>query len=516
MIDLQLIQRQLLQIRKRRIADTEIVQRKDYATGLERMHLCNDVLHIVHQHALGQFQLEPVRVRARSTDDVQYLGHEIGLAELLRTDIDCDCQVGHVRPHGPQRQLIARGFQHPVAQRQDHSGLLSEVDEIGGRHNTALGMLPAHERFGAHDPATVEHLRLVMQQELIALYSLSQARLERGPFHYHGLHGRIEETQRVAPQFLRLVHGEVGLLQQLVDGRLIAPEHSGADAGSTAVIDVVKLIRLAENIEDYFAHAFCLAGRFLPGFVEASEHHHELVAAYSRHRIAVAYARSQTPRHLLQQQITLVVTQGVVERLEVIQVDEHKCTALTATRADRNGLRQAIQQQRAIRQTRQGIEEGELLDAFLRDLAFGDVVMRAHIVADNATFARHRRDRQPFRIDLAILATPPDLALPATHTVDRFPHLTEKSFIVMMRAQQSRRLAYRLFSRVSGALGERRIDSQDGVVGIGDHHGFERIESNRRNPQFGLDLLAVGDVAPARPENREYAFGIRDRNPGNG
>src|SRR5476651_1818421 len=307
------------------------------------------------------------------------------------------------------------------------------MDEIGGRNNTALWMLPAYECFGAHDPVAVEHLRLVMQQELVALYGLSQARLERGPFHYHGLHGRVEETQRVAPQFLRLVHGEVGLLQQLVDGRLIAPEHSGADARGTAVIDVVELVRLAENIEDYFAHAFGLAGRFLPGFVEASEHHHELVTADSRHRIAVSHARGQTLRHLLQQQVALVVAQGVVERLEVIQVDEQQCTARTASRADRNGLRQTIQQQRAIRQTRQGIEEGELLDAFLRDLAFGNVVMRAYIMADDSAFACHRRDRQPFRIDLAILATPPDLALPAAHAVDRFPHLAEESVVVMVR-----------------------------------------------------------------------------------
>src|SRR5471032_902831 len=516
MIDLQLIQRQLLQIRKRRIADTEIVQRKDYATGLERMHLCNDVLHIVHQHALGQFQLEPVRVRARSTDDVQYLGHEIGLAELLRTDIDCDCQVAHVRPRGPQRQLDTRGFQHPVTQRQDHPGLFSEVNEIGWRHHTALGMLPTHERFGADNPVAVEHLRLVMQQELIALYGLSQTRLELCPFHYHGLHVRIEETQRVAPHFLRLVHGEVRLLQEFVDGSLIAPEHSRANAGRTAVIDVVKLVRLAKDIKDYFAHAFCLAGRFLPGFMETSEHHHKLVAPDPRYGIAGTYAGSQALRHLLQQQVALVVAQRVVQRLEVIQVDKQQRTARTTSRAYRNSLRQAIQQQRAVGQARQGVEEGEFLDALFRDLAFGDVVMRAYIVTDASAFACHRRNRQPFRIDLAILATSPDLALPAAHAVNRFPHLAEKRFVVVMRTQQPRCLANCLFSRVTGALGERRIDPQDGVAGVGDHHGFKRIEGDRRNPQFGLDLLTVGDVATASPEAREYAFGAGDRHPGNG
>ena len=124
-------------------------------------------------------------------------------------------------------------------------------------------MLPAHEGLGSNNPFAIEHLRLVMQHELIALYGLAQTRLERCPFHYHGLHGRVEETQRVTPQFLRLVHGEVRLLQKLVDRCLVAPEHGCTNAGRTAVIDIIKLVRLAQDIKDDFAHALCLAGRFL-------------------------------------------------------------------------------------------------------------------------------------------------------------------------------------------------------------------------------------------------------------
>jgi len=54
------------------------------------------------------------------------------------------------------------------------------------------------------------------------------------------------------------------------------------------------------------------------------------------------------------------------------------------------------------------------------------------------------------------------------------------------------------------------------LFGVCDHHGFERIEGDRGNPQFGLDLLAVGNVRPLVRKPVKNAFGVGDRNPGNG
>ncbi len=185
-------------------------------------------------------------------------------------------------------------------------------------------------------------------------------------------------------------------------------------------------------------------------------------------------------------------------------------------RARRDGLLQAVEQQRAVRQARERIEKGQFPDPLFRDLAFGDVVMRDDIMADDAVVAAHRRDREPLRIDLAVLAAVPDLALPSAVAMDRLPHLAEERFVVSAGAQHARRLADDFRGRVAGALGKGRIDAQDRVARVGHHHRFERIERDRRDAQFGFELLALGDVAPARAKAGERALRIADRHPRDG
>ena len=48
-----------------------------------------------------------------------------------------------------RRQASAR----PTAERHDEAGLLGDRDEAAGRHQAALGVLPAHQRLDAHDRA---------------------------------------------------------------------------------------------------------------------------------------------------------------------------------------------------------------------------------------------------------------------------------------------------------------------------------------------------------------------------
>ena len=49
------------------------------------------------------------------------------------------------------------------------------------------------------------------------------------------LHLRIEEAQGIAAELLGLIHGDVGLFQQLIDRLLVAVEQSDADAGCAVV-----------------------------------------------------------------------------------------------------------------------------------------------------------------------------------------------------------------------------------------------------------------------------------------
>ena len=160
----------------------------------------------------------------------QHLVDEVRLVELAGADIHRQREMGRLRPGGPGRQLGAGGFQHPVAQGQDQAGFLGQGNELGGRHQAALGMLPAQQRLGAGQAAIAVHLGLVVKDELLFLHRLAQVGLQGGAVGDHGLHLRIEEAQGVAAGRLGLVHGQIGLFQQFVDGCLVIAEQGDADA----------------------------------------------------------------------------------------------------------------------------------------------------------------------------------------------------------------------------------------------------------------------------------------------
>src|ERR1700748_2601155 len=101
-------------------------------------------------------------------------------------------------------------------------------------------------------------------------------------------------------------------------------ENGSAHAGGAAVFDVVELVRIAQHGEDLRAHGLGLARGLFPAFIQASQHNHEFVAAYPGDRVALPDARGETLRDVLQQQVALVVAQGVVESLEKVPVNKTK------------------------------------------------------------------------------------------------------------------------------------------------------------------------------------------------
>jgi hypothetical protein len=64
---------------------------------------------------------------------------------LLRRDVHGHAQTAVARAT-PLRALRARGAQDPVADRQDQARLLRDLEEVGGREQTELGVLPAQQR----------------------------------------------------------------------------------------------------------------------------------------------------------------------------------------------------------------------------------------------------------------------------------------------------------------------------------------------------------------------------------
>ncbi len=76
---------------------------------------------------------------------------------------------------------------------------------------------------------------------------------------------------------------------------------------------------------------------------------------------------------MLQQQIAHVVTEGVVEGFEVVQIDQEHRAGLPLLLARDQDLLQLVLQEASVGQACEGVEERQLLDARLGSLVLGDI-----------------------------------------------------------------------------------------------------------------------------------------------
>ena len=130
----------------------------------------------------------------------------------------------------PRHQLGTRGFEHPLAQRQDQARLLCHRNELAWRYQPALGVVPTQQRFHPGDVALVVHHLLVIQHELVAQKALAQVSLQGCACRGSGLHLGVKKAQGIAASRLGLIHGQIRTLEQLVHrvGVLVKQGHTNA------------------------------------------------------------------------------------------------------------------------------------------------------------------------------------------------------------------------------------------------------------------------------------------------
>ena len=127
------------------------------------------------------------------------------------------------------------------------------------------------------------------------------------------------------------VHGDVGLPQQRLDVGPVIGEHRDADAD----VDVEQRVVDDERLGDRHAHATGhLDGREV--VVQTREHHGELVAAETGHRVAGPHGAADAAGRDGEQLVARGVAQGVVDLLEAVEVEQQDADpGVVAPRASR-------------------------------------------------------------------------------------------------------------------------------------------------------------------------------------
>jgi len=163
--------------------------------------------------------------------------------------------------------------------------------------------------------------------ELAALDGCCELGLQGHLFDDGLVHGGVEVAVAVLAFALGDVHGDVGLLQQLLGRRARRGGDADPDAGVGKQLPALDQQRLAEAVADAFGQ---LGG--LPGVGQGLGEHGELVPAQPRHGVGGADQGGQPDRDRLQQPVADPVAGGVVDLLEVVQVHQQHPDAAAAAR----------------------------------------------------------------------------------------------------------------------------------------------------------------------------------------
>ena len=365
------VDRKAAEIAQRGVAGSEVVHRHAQAERAQFLELDDRDLGVLDQHRLGDLEHQQARIQARLLQGIAYVGDHIAVLELPDGQVDADVER---RIAGPQalygHRLHACLAQHPAADRDDQPGLLGERDEVSGGDQAALGVVPAQQRLHPGDVAVGQpHDRLVVQLELATVQAALEigAQLQAGED--TGVHLGLEQPVAALAVTLGDVHRGVRVADQLVSAdRRGAGHDRDADAAAHHQLLARDHQRLAQVLEHAFGDLRCDVGA-----LQILQQHHKLVAAEARRRVAGADAVGQALGHVDQRRVAGAMTEAVVDRLEVVDVEEHHPEpALLAPRAaDR--VTHPLHEQRPVGEIGDGIVEGLVGELLLEGLALADV-----------------------------------------------------------------------------------------------------------------------------------------------
>ena len=163
-------------------------------------------------------------------------------------------------------------------------------------------------------------------------------------------------------------HRRVGVLQQGCRVSPILRKNSHADRTGHMLVGTIDDKGRAQRIKHLLRDASAT-----PLALKLVEQHNEFVSALPRNGIARAYRLAETSRHLAKQLIAGVVTQGVVDVLEVIDINKHDGKLVARSLSSDDGLRNPVLHQRAVWQAGQRVMKRQMLNVLLNHQTFTDI-----------------------------------------------------------------------------------------------------------------------------------------------
>ena len=219
----------------------------------------------------------------------------------------------------PLRKLARGALEREQAEIDDHANFFGDPDELRRRQPAHFGMIPAHQRLEARHGAVLEpDDGLVQQHDLVALERVPQLGLQRQTIAPARAHRRLEHFDAVAADALAVIHGELGVFQDLFLARRLSLGKRQADRGGEQDFAVVEGDRSAQGLADGIGESGDAVGLALGEQQQAV-----LIAAQPRQGILRLEQAAEPPRQRQQDRIADRDPDRIIDLLETIEIDHH-------------------------------------------------------------------------------------------------------------------------------------------------------------------------------------------------
>jgi PAS domain S-box-containing protein len=403
LVDLDQVNRQVAEVRQRRVAGAKVVQRKPHPQRPATGHHLRCTVEVADGGGFQNFQFQLLRrhVGVAGQCAGQH-GHKALRQQVVGADVDT-----HFQPRAlvqPGRQLRQGSLNHPFAQRKVKRLPGDQLQKLARCAQAQFGVLPAQQCLGTHHhPGAQIDLGLVVQQQLVLCERLFQP-LQLFAVHLHlFVVFRVEQVVAVLALLLGGVHGLVGMTQQGVGVGIVMRVQREANAGRHLHLGIAN----GHGLGNAAQHALQHAVAFL-GVAQVGQQQHKLVAAQAGQGVVFAQHCLQAAGNFNQQLVAHVVAMQVVHFFEAVQVEHaHGQGELVAPCAGQ-GHFHAVTQQAAVGHARQHVVLGNVGQLGLVGLQPRDVAEHGQVVRQLAIVALHGGDGQDFGIQLAGFAPVPD------------------------------------------------------------------------------------------------------------
>ena len=209
-----------------------------------------------------------------------------------------------------------------------------------------------------------------------------------------GLQLRREIARAAAAGVLRLVQREVGLEDQIVDGGAVDRAERATDRHADANFGLVDQVGFLDRRDDPVGELFDLLAALRIGDDDG-----ELVAAHAADVTVRADFVDQALGDRAKHRVALRVAEGVVDRLEAVEVEEHDRARHIADGRGAQRIAEQLADPPAVGQPGEDVDVGEVGQALLGLADLGDVRADAAEAFEAAGGIDDRvaRDRNPAR-----------------------------------------------------------------------------------------------------------------------